>query len=72
MPNPSYILLADDDVDDQELKPIRKFVWSNSDHLQYAKECMLHGAERYFTKPTSVAELDQVIAYLSTVFATTS
>jgi CheY-like chemotaxis protein len=134
MPNPaSYILLADDDVDDQELlvdrfllsnpyaifklckngeealqyllgctgelptilmldykmplmtgaevlryiqgydrfKAIRKFVWSTSDHVQYANECIQHGAERYFTKPNSVAELDQVVTYLSTVLETT-
>jgi len=43
---------------------IRKVVWSTSGNQQYVSECMQYGAERYFTKPNNIQEIDDIVAKL--------
>jgi FixJ family two-component response regulator len=43
---------------------IRKIVWSTSGNNQFVAECMQYGAEKYFTKPTSVQQLDDIVTQL--------
>lgn len=47
---------------------IRKFVWSTSDNPDHIHECTTHGAERYFKKPSSIDELDEIIRIISTAY----
>ena len=47
---------------------IRKFVWSTSDNPDHIHECTTHGAEHYFKKPNSVAELNEIITVISKAY----
>ena len=47
---------------------IRKFVWSTSDNPDHIRECTTHGAERYFRKPNSVSELNEIIEVISMAY----
>jgi len=47
---------------------IRKFVWSTSDNPDHIRECTAHGAEKYFKKPNSIAELNEIINIISTAY----
>jgi CheY-like chemotaxis protein len=49
---------------------IRKIVWSTSGNSQYVMECMQYGAEKYFTKPTSIQQLDDIVAELDDILRT--
>jgi CheY-like chemotaxis protein len=44
---------------------IAKVVWSNSNNKQYIDECMTKGAIKYFVKPSSKQEFDELVNYLS-------
>ena len=47
---------------------IRKFVWSTSDNPSHVRECVAYGAERYFKKPNSIAELNEIISCISRAY----
>ncbi len=44
---------------------IAKVVWSNSNNKQYIDECMTKGAIKYFVKPSSKKEFDELVTYLN-------
>jgi CheY-like chemotaxis protein len=50
---------------DARYKDIPKIVWSTSNNKEYINRCIGLGADKYFTKPASIAELDKMIGYLS-------
>lgn len=52
---------------DKRYDGIRKIVWSTSSNKQYAAECLRNGAERYFTKPNSVQQLDEIVGQLEEI-----
>jgi CheY-like chemotaxis protein len=52
---------------DNRYDTIRKIVWSTSSNNHYASECRQYGAEKYFTKPNSIRELDDILTQLSDV-----
>jgi two-component response regulator ARR-A family len=52
---------------DSRYDGVRKIVWSTSGNNQYVSECMQYGAEKYFTKPTDIEELDAIVTQLSDV-----
>lgn len=52
----------------QRYQAIRKFVWSTSDNRDYIDQCLSHGAERYFKKPQTIAELDEIITHISDAY----
>jgi two-component system response regulator (stage 0 sporulation protein F) len=47
---------------------VRKIVWSTSGDNEYVSECMNYGAEKYFTKPNDMRELEVIIAELVEIF----
>jgi CheY-like chemotaxis protein len=49
---------------DKRYNAMRKIVWSTSSNNQYAAECLRNGAERYFTKPNSIQQLDEIVGQL--------
>jgi CheY-like chemotaxis protein len=54
---------------DDRYKDVRKLVWSTSGNPEYVGECARFGAERYFTKPGDMHELDEIVSYLTNLFA---
>ncbi len=52
---------------DKRYNAIRKIVWSTSGNNQYAAECIRYGAERYFTKPNSIQQLDTIVGELDEI-----
>jgi CheY-like chemotaxis protein len=46
---------------DKRYNAIRKIAWSTSSNKQYAAECLRYGAERYFIKPNSIQQLDEIV-----------
>jgi CheY-like chemotaxis protein len=50
---------------------VRKIVWSTSGHSQYVSECMQYGAEKYFTKPNNIQQLDDIVIQLSDILRAT-
>lgn len=55
---------------DNRYKAIRKIVWSTSGNNQFVSECMQFGAERYFTKPNNIHQLDDMVAQLDDILRT--
>ena len=55
---------------DNRYDVIRKVVWSTSGNTQYVSECMRYGAEKYFTKPHSLRQLDEIVTQLSEMLHT--
>ena len=52
---------------DNRYNVIRKVVWSTSGNNQYVTECMRYGAEKYFTKPNSIEQLDEIVSQLDDI-----
>jgi CheY-like chemotaxis protein len=52
---------------DSRYNAIRKVVWSTSGNHQYVSECLQYGAERYFTKPNNIQQLDDIVAQLTEI-----
>jgi CheY-like chemotaxis protein len=46
---------------DDRYTEIPKLVWSTSDRAEYVDRCMRHGAVAYFAKPSSLAELANIV-----------
>lgn len=55
---------------DKRYDAVRKIVWSTSGNKQYAAECLRYGAERYFTKPNSIQQLDEIVGQLEEILRT--
>ena len=55
---------------DNRYDVIRKVVWSTSGNTQYVSECMRYGAEKYFTKPNSLRQLDEIVTQLAGMLRT--
>ena len=53
---------------DPAFRDIPKIVWSTSNNSMYVDACIEHGASRYFSKPSGMAELRQIVAFLSKLF----
>jgi len=53
---------------DSRYDGVRKIVWSTSGNSQYVSECMQYGAEKYFTKPNNIQQLDEIVIQLSEIF----
>ncbi|MDP4150161.1 MAG: response regulator [Bacteroidota bacterium] len=49
-------------------KSMHKVVWSTSDNPDYVSNCLRHGADKYFKKPNSIEELNDLVRYLSKVY----
>lgn len=49
---------------------ITKLVWSTSGRSEYVDRCVQHGASQYFTKPTSLPELEHIVDRMTRVFRT--
>ena len=47
---------------------IPKLVWSTSGRREYVDRCVQHGASQYFTKPTSIPELESIVDRMTRVF----
>src|ERR1700744_2734963 len=56
---------------DNRYNAIRKIVWSTSGNSQYVAECIQYGAEKYFTKPNNIQQLDDIAAEISDIFFST-
>lgn len=56
---------------DSRYDPIHKIIWSTSGNQQYVAECIEYGAEKYFTKPTDIKQLDVIITQLSVIVENT-
>jgi CheY-like chemotaxis protein len=52
---------------DNRYKSVRKIVWSTSGNKQFVSECMQYGAERYFSKPDSIQQLDDIVNQISDI-----
>ena len=50
--------------------PIIKLVWSTSGRAEYVDRCVEKGASQYFTKPTSLPELTNIVDRMTRVFRT--
>lgn len=46
---------------DGRFNDIKKIIWSTSGNIRYVNECLQNGAEKYFTKPTSIREMDHIV-----------
>jgi CheY-like chemotaxis protein len=57
---------------DPRFRNIPKLVWSTSGNSQYIQQCLSHGAERYFVKPSDLAHMDQIVSYLTHLFRSRS
>jgi CheY-like chemotaxis protein len=53
---------------DSRYDAIHKIVWSTSGNHQYVAECLQNGAEKYFTKPNDIHELDGIVIHISSLF----
>ena len=53
---------------DSRYDQVRKIVWSTSGNSQYVSQCMQYGAEKYFTKPNNIQQLDDIVIQLSEIF----
>ena len=51
--------------EDHRYDQIHKIVWSTSGNSEYANQCLQLGARQYFTKPTSMQELDTIVLQIS-------
>jgi CheY-like chemotaxis protein len=49
---------------------ILKLVWSTSGRPEYVDRCVQHGASQYFTKPSSIPELDNIVDRMTREFRT--
>ncbi len=52
---------------DKRYDAVHKIVWSTSGNNQYVSECMRYGAEKYFTKPNDIRQLDDIVSQLSEI-----
>jgi CheY-like chemotaxis protein len=52
---------------DNRFNVIRKIVWSTSGNNRYVTECLRYGAEKYFTKPNSIEQLDEMVSQLDDI-----
>jgi CheY-like chemotaxis protein len=52
---------------DTRYKFVRKIVWSTSGNKQFVSECMQYGAEKYFTKPNTMQQLDEIVNQISDI-----
>lgn len=52
---------------DSRYNAIRKVICSTSGNSQYVEECMQYGAEKYFTKPNNIQQLDDIVTQLSAI-----
>jgi CheY-like chemotaxis protein len=53
---------------DDRYTEIPKLVWSTSDRAEYVDRCMRHGATAYFAKPSSLAELANIVERMTRTF----
>lgn len=53
---------------DPRYQGIPKIVWSTSDNPEFTEKCYKYGAKRYFAKPSSPAQMDEIVAYLSQLY----
>ena len=53
---------------DPRYHTIPKIVWSTSDNPEFTERCFKYGANRYFAKPSSPAQMDRIVAYLRQVY----
>jgi CheY-like chemotaxis protein len=52
-------------LSEEKYAGIPKIVWSNSNNKQFIDECMKKGADKYFVKPSSKSDFDELVNYLS-------
>ena len=52
---------------DSRYDAVTKIVWSTSGNHQYVSECLQYGAERYFTKPNNMQQLDDIVTQLTEI-----
>jgi CheY-like chemotaxis protein len=57
---------------DDRYKGIPKVVWSTSNNQEYIDNCLQHGADKYFTKPSDMPGFDRMVDYLICLFETKS
>jgi len=49
---------------DSRFNAIHKIVWSTSGNNEYRSKCFEFGAEKYFTKPNDIQQLDEIVSQL--------
>lgn len=55
---------------DNRYHAIRKVIWSTSGNNQFISECLEYGAEKYFTKPLNIRQIDDIVAQLYSILHT--
>lgn len=55
-------------AEDDRYTAIPKLVWSTSNRAEYVDRCVRYGATAYFAKPSSLAELAQIVDRMTRTF----
>ena len=55
-------------AEDDRYTAIPKLVWSTSNRAEYVDRCVRYGATDYFAKPSSLAELAEIVDRMTRTF----